>query len=79
MSGGRSPRLWALSHKVAPATDTIVRVKSRLGAQQTNIVIPRQKEAASIACEIPPEGVPLTFYGAGIPNTTAHPTPPACS
>jgi iron(III) transport system substrate-binding protein len=57
----------------APATDAIIRGEARLGAQQTNIVIPRQKEGAPIACEIPPEGVPLTSYGAGIPKTAAHP------
>ncbi len=57
----------------APATDSIIRGETRLGAAQTNIVIPRQREGAPIACEIPPEGVPLTSYGAGIPKTATHP------
>jgi iron(III) transport system substrate-binding protein len=57
----------------APATDAIIRGEAKLGAQQTNIVIPRMKDGAPIACEVPPEGVPLTSYGAGIPRTAAHP------
>lgn len=57
----------------APATDAIIRGEAKLGAQQTNIVIPRQREGAPIACNIPPEGVPFTSYGAGIPKTAAHP------
>ena len=57
----------------APATDSIIRGETRVGAMQTNIVIPRMKEGAPIACEVPPEGVPLTSYGAGIPKTAAHP------
>ncbi len=52
----------------APATDSIVRGEAKVGAQQTNIVIPRMKEGAPIACVIPPEGVPMTSYGAGIPK-----------
>ncbi len=57
----------------APATDSIIRGETRVGAQQTNIVIPRQRDGAPIACIIPPEGVPLTSYGAGIPKTAANP------
>ena len=56
----------------APATDAIIRGEAKLGAQQTNIVIPRMKEGAPIACEVPPEGVPLTSYGAGIPKTAVN-------
>ena len=51
----------------APATDAIIRGEMKLGAQQTNIVIPRAREGAPIACHTPPEGIPLTSYGAGIP------------
>ena len=57
----------------APATDAIVRGELKLGAQQTNIVIPRKKEGAPIECVIPPEGIPFTSYGAGIPKTARHP------
>ena len=56
----------------APATDSIIRGETKVGAQQTNIVIPRQKEGAPVACIIPPEGVPLTSYGAGIPRTAVN-------
>jgi len=56
----------------APATDSIIRGETKVGAQQTNIVIPRQKEGAPVACIIPPEGVPLTSYGAGIPKTATN-------
>jgi iron(III) transport system substrate-binding protein len=56
----------------APATDSIIRGEAKVGAQQTNIVIPRQKEGAPIGCVIPPEGVPLTSYGAGIPKTATN-------
>ncbi len=57
----------------APATDAIIRGEAKIGAQQTNIVIPRMREGAPIACNIPPEGVPFTSYGAGIPKTAPHP------
>ena len=43
-----------------------------MGAQQTNIVIPRQREGAPVACIIPPEGVPMTSYGAGIPKSATN-------
>lgn len=56
----------------APATDAIIRGEAKTGAQQTNIVIPRMKEGAPIACIIPPEGVPLTSYGAGIPKSAKN-------
>lgn len=56
----------------APATDSIVRGETKVGAQQTNIVIPRQREGAPVACIIPPEGVPMTSYGAGIPKSAAN-------
>lgn len=56
----------------APATDSIIRGETKVGAQQTNIVIPRQREGAPVACVIPPEGVPLTSYGAGIPKTAVN-------
>jgi iron(III) transport system substrate-binding protein len=64
-----SPRIYPSG---APATDAIIRGEARVGAMQTNIVIPRMKEGAPIACEIPPEGVPLTSYGAGIPKTALN-------
>ena len=51
----------------APATDAIVRGEVKVGAQQTNIVLPRIKDGAPLGCATPPEGVPLTSYGAGIP------------
>ncbi len=57
----------------APATDSIIRGETRVGAQQTNIVIPRQKDGAPVACLIPPEGVPMTSYGAGIPKSATNP------
>ena len=51
----------------APSTDAIIRGETLVGAEQTNIVIPRIREGAPVACHIPPEGVPFTSYGAGIP------------
>ncbi|MGE0221942.1 MAG: ABC transporter substrate-binding protein, partial [Acetobacteraceae bacterium] len=51
---------------------SIIRGETKVGAQQTNIVIPRQREGAPVACVIPPEGVPLTSYGAGIPKTATN-------
>ena len=56
----------------APATDAIIRGEAMVGAQQTNIVIPRLKEGAPIKCVMPPEGTPLTSYGAGIPKTAVN-------
>ncbi len=56
----------------APATDAIIRGEALVGAQQTNIVIPRMKEGAPIRCLMPPEGTPLTSYGAGIPKTAVN-------
>jgi iron(III) transport system substrate-binding protein len=56
----------------APATDAIIRGEAKVGAQQTNIVIPRSREGAPIACNTPPEGIPLTSYGAGIPVTAKN-------
>ncbi len=56
----------------APATDAIIRGEVKVGAQQTNIVLPRAREGAPIACNTPPEGIPLTSYGAGIPVTAKN-------
>jgi iron(III) transport system substrate-binding protein len=56
----------------APATDAIIRGEVKIGAQQTNIVLPRAREGAPIACNTPPEGIPLTSYGAGIPVTAKN-------
>ena len=56
----------------APAADAIIRGEALVGALQTNIVIPRRKEGAPIACVSPPEGTPLITYGAGIPKTAAN-------
>ena len=50
----------------APATDSIVRGETKIGAQQTNIVIPRMKDGAPLGCAVPSEGVPFTSTGAGI-------------
>ena len=56
----------------APATDAIVRGELKVGAQQTNIAIPRIKEGAPIACVMPREGAPFTSYAAGIPKTAVN-------
>ncbi len=56
----------------APATDAIIRGELLVGAQQTNIVIPRMKEGAPVKCIMPPEGTPLTSYGAGIPKSAKN-------
>lgn len=62
----------ALYPSGAPATDAIIRGEAKVGAQQTNIVIPRSREGAPIACVTPPEGIPMTSYGAGIPVTAKN-------
>jgi len=57
----------------APCSDALVRGEFSIAPLVYNIVYPKQRDGAPIVTFFPPEGVPITPYGSGIPKTAQNP------
>jgi iron(III) transport system substrate-binding protein len=64
------PRLYPSG---APLSDALVRGEVAIAPLLYNIIFEKKRDGAPVEIFFPPEGVPVTPYGCGIPKTAANP------